>query len=55
MADVDKNYVLDLENESLTGVGSYDNGAGSTSGGYDLYRSHNASLLQEPTLALTLC
>lgn len=54
VADIDKNYVLDLENESLTGVGSNDNGAGLTSGGYDLYRSHIAPLLQEPTLALTL-
>lgn len=37
MADVGKNYVCRLGDwKSLTGVGSDDNGAGSTSGGYDV-------------------
>lgn len=37
-----------VEDEHLTGVGSDDTGAGSASGTYDLYKSHNASFSQEP-------
>lgn len=44
---IETDFVEFVEHESLTGIGSDDNGEWSVSGVCDLYRSHNAMLLQE--------